>query len=681
MGRLKLFNDGNDDHDNDDISRIEVDKEYARRYQHNKEREDLHRFQELSKKGQIQESSSDPSSSDDDEEYDDINNPKSWTEFMDNLLKVKHRLYPEVIYKSDDESDGGKAGEENPKNNEKKPMYAKDVIAQHLLEEGPEFGETETHEKSRMEKSYREEQEELRREFLDAVKNAEEEGSEDEGDFLRVKDNKLNVNDEDSGDEDFKKKLGEYFGGEGELDADKMFLKDFFMKKMWVDKSAKGGKSVVEEDELDEVLRDEEELDKQEEYEGSYNFRFEEQAGDRVMGHSRKVEGSVRKKENARKEQRKNKEERMKIAEQERKDELKHLKNLKKKEMKKRMEKVMEVAGLMGDSDCPIDLDGLEDDFDPEEYDEMMKKVFDDKYYEMEDVDPDFGNDSDEDGEFEKPDFDKEDELLGLPKGWDVLGSGDGFLAARERNLKLKKVYEDDDAGDGEERSDSEEEEKDNAGDGEEMSDSEEEEKDNAGDGEEMSDSEEEKDNAGDGEERSEERKRKRKRKMSLVKKAKEEMMEEYYKLDYEDTIGDLKTRFKYAKVQPNRYGLKTEEILMMDDKELNQYVSVKKLTPYREKEWKVPNSKRYQIKMKAREVLRGMSKDQKTHKRRKLSKGDNATAVLGSDQNGKSEAQSNAEVGNQSRKAMRRQRKAELKLSHSRRVAYGEIQSSAKSK
>ncbi|KAK9932200.1 hypothetical protein M0R45_019447 [Rubus argutus] len=39
----------------------------------------------------------------------------------------------------------------------------------------------------------------------------------------------------------------------------------------------------------------------------------------------------------------------------------------------------------------------------------------------------------------EKPNFDKEDELLGLPKGWESVGSGDGFLSAREKILKLKK--------------------------------------------------------------------------------------------------------------------------------------------------------------------------------------------------------------------------------------------------
>lgn len=43
--------------------------------------------------------------------------------------------------------------------------------------------------------------------------------------------------------------------------------------------------------------------------------------------------------------------------------------------------------------------------------------------------------------------------------------------------------------------------------------------------------------------------------------------MEDYYELDYENTIGDWKTWFKYAKIKLNGYGFRTPEILMMDDK------------------------------------------------------------------------------------------------------------------
>ena len=59
--------------------------------------------------------------------------------------------------------------------------------------------------------------------------------------------------------------------------------------------------------------------------------------------------------------------------------------------------------------------------------------------------------------------------------------------------------------------------------------------------------------------------------------------MEEYYALDCEDFVAGLPCRFRYKAVAADRYGLKTEEVLALSDKELNQVVSLKKLAPYRE--------------------------------------------------------------------------------------------------
>ncbi|TKW24252.1 hypothetical protein SEVIR_3G040650v4 [Setaria viridis] len=82
--------------------------------------------------------------------------------------------------------------------------------------------------------------------------------------------------------------------------------------------------------------------------------------------------------------------------------------------------------------------------------------------------------------------------------------------------------------------------------------------------------------------------------------------MKEYYKLDHEDTIGDLKTRFKYKKVNPNSFGLSACEILASDDKDLNQYVPMKKLAPYRESEWKVTCHKKF-----SKDLILGVQKQE----------------------------------------------------------------------
>ncbi|TXG71683.1 hypothetical protein EZV62_000262 [Acer yangbiense] len=348
-------------------------------------------------------------------------------------------------------------------------MYLKDVMAKHLIEEGPEFKEEELGEKKKRKQSYTEEQEEMRKAFLDAIKEAE--GNEEEDD--------------------------------------------------------------IDEEEVEDLLREDDELEQQELYETK--FRHEEEVDDRVMGHSRKVEGSVRKKENARKEQR------VKIAELERQEELKHLKNLKKKEMKERMKKVMAIAGFKEDEDLPLNLKDLDDEFDPDEYDKMMKAVFGDKYYDNADVDPEFGFDREgNEDEIEKPDFDKEDELLGLPKGWD-------------------------------------------------------------------------------------------------------------------DTIGDLKTRFKHAK-----------------------------LAPYREKEWKVPDVQRYQQKLKTKELLQGQKSDDRKKGKRKRSKSnaEESTSEMGAKGAEKAQLQEpDTDMDNLSKRAKTRRRQAKPKLSQSRLIAYGKIPSKSKSK
>ncbi|KAI3720079.1 hypothetical protein L6452_20989 [Arctium lappa] len=568
---MKLFDDGGSDSDDGvgDLSKIEINQEFAKRYEHNKKREDLQRFEELKKKGIIDsdnDSDEDEDSSEDDEDLVK-HSSKHDLKFFNALLKVRNqdpslKNKDAKLFDSDneeDDDDDDDEAEHNNKEKKKKPMYLKDVTAKHLIEEGPEFEDEEDEDENKnknKKKSYFEEQELLRKEFLDAVGDEN-----DEGEFLKEK-NDNGEEEEDDDDREYEKKLDEYFQEDEKLDENEKFLKDYFRKKMWLDKK-NGGNKGLDEDGLD-VLEDEEELERQEDYEREFNFRFEENAGDRVMGFSRKVEGSVRKKDNARKLQRKNKEERMAQAEFERKEELKHLKNLKKKEMNEKLRKIRETAGIGEDEVCLLDEHDLEEEFDPDEYDSKMKKAFDEKFYNADDVDPEFGSDA-EDGDLEKPNFDEEDDLLGLPKGWDdQYGIGDGFEAARQRILKSKFAN-----GGGDEQPQDEEETV------------------------------------------PEEGKKKRKRKSSQLEKeviAKE--LEEYYKLDYEDTIGDLKTRFKYRPVNKNSYGLKAKDILAVDDKELNQLVPLKKLATYREDEFIVPRHKIKEHKQRVKALLKGETSD-----------------------------------------------------------------------
>jgi len=56
-----------------------------------------------------------------------------------------------------------------------------------------------------------------------------------------------------------------------------------------------------------------------------------------------------------------------------------------------------------------------------------------------------------------------------------------------------------------------------------------------------------------------------------------DQLFEEYHNLDYEDIIGDgVVTRFKYTNVNKEDFGLTNEEIFLLDDKKLNNIVSLK---------------------------------------------------------------------------------------------------------
>ncbi|KAI9298840.1 hypothetical protein K502DRAFT_339144 [Neoconidiobolus thromboides FSU 785] len=70
------------------------------------------------------------------------------------------------------------------------------------------------------------------------------------------------------------------------------------------------------------------------------------------------------------------------------------------------------------------------------------------------------------------------------------------------------------------------------------------------------------------------------------VEKVKQEAMKllgELYKMDYEDKIDDLETRFKYRKVDKFSGGLEPVDILLAEEKDLNQIVPLRELAPYRE--------------------------------------------------------------------------------------------------
>ncbi|EES01399.1 protein kri1 [Sorghum bicolor] len=606
----------------EDLSKVQINEEYARRFEHNKRREALQRLEERRKQGLVPasddgESDSESESSEEDEEAAIASRlvDRRVFEVIRRIRSGDPRILDKdaKVYSESEEEEGSEEGEGAEKEEEfkqgkkkakkEKPLYLKDVNARHLLEEGPEFAAQASRSSSKFERiSYDEQQKKGLEAFLEAQKEVLR-GDDDDDDLFQVKPKaRAGADDEVEEDEEEKqtKELaGKVFGNDEELDENEKFLKEFFLKRPYLE--AEKRKSYL--DDIQELSDDEEELEIQEENEHGYNYRHEEAmasgavVADRVMGHSRVVEGSVRKKESSRKQQRKSKEERMARVKQEQAEELKHLKNLKKKEIAEKLERILMIAGIEGDAACKLGADDLEEDFDPEDYDKKMQEMFDDSYYEADDVDPEFG--SGEEMDLKKPYFDKEDELLGLPKGWASEHSKEESTATDAKGAKGKISLKD---------------------------------------------------------------------KVELEKE-----MEEYYKLDYEDTIGDIKTRFKYKQVKPNSFGLSACDILEADDKDLNQYVSIKKLSPYREDEWKVTHHKRQSKDF----ILGGQKKGKKDKsvKKSRSEEGGPSSSKTEKDRltNGQ---ESTDDKKKTTRSERRKRRKADLKISDDRLVAFGKTNS-----
>lgn len=74
---------------------------------------------------------------------------------------------------------------------------------------------------------------------------------------------------------------------------------------------------------------------------------------------------------------------------------------------------------------------------------------------------------------------------------------------------------------------------------------------------------------------------RKKQRMQQLDAELDAELQEECFKMHFEDVVDGMPTRFRYTSVKPEAFGLRTEEILAADDKQLNAHAPLKTLAPF----------------------------------------------------------------------------------------------------
>lgn len=129
---------------------------------------------------------------------------------------------------------------------------------------------------------------------------------------------------------------------------------------------------------------DSEFLEKADEFETRYNFRFEEEGGHAIASHARNVNDSVRVRENSRKRARDDKKARQESDKEKKLLELARLKNLKKQEIDARLKQIEKATGTKGHTTKLLDTE-----FNPETYDEEMEGFLGPDYYEEPDAEND----------------------------------------------------------------------------------------------------------------------------------------------------------------------------------------------------------------------------------------------------------------------------------------------------
>eukprot|EP00756_Hemistasia_phaeocysticola_P017961 Hpha_TRINITY_DN15565_c4_g2::TRINITY_DN15565_c4_g2_i1::g.107997::m.107997/K14786/KRI1; protein KRI1 len=188
-------------------------------------------------------------------------------------------------------------------------------------------------------------------------------------------------------------RLAALFEGVDPSDEKESFLANFFTNQGWqsamddVNPSAEDIDRVVrqgkEEDRLDDAQEDfEAEFEKK--YE-SQKYRHEEEEAGAIESHPRAhlIQDSLREERNARKEARQRKKEREAEAKIRRDEEINREKFLRRKEMDKKVNDLQKIAGMSATK--LFDLAALDEDFDPDTWDQKMTEFFDKEYYDDDD--------------------------------------------------------------------------------------------------------------------------------------------------------------------------------------------------------------------------------------------------------------------------------------------------------
>eukprot|EP00040_Diaphanoeca_grandis_P027075 m.153082 g.153082 ORF g.153082 m.153082 type:complete len:826 (+) comp30828_c1_seq1:116-2593(+) len=578
--------------------RISVNTKFAERHAHNKRREEKDRLE--SKYGKRPVESDDDSSSSTSEDSDaEALTKDAETDFLRTLSKLKAKA-PEIYDKGhtffkDDYTITSK------KEKKEKPMYLKDHERMRLETKGDKAFVSDDDEEPEMDPrksklAFNQEQRQIRKELMNSLgddrnnNNDGDDESDDDGDLFRPK--MKTDQDLEEEEEDYERWLGEggvhdddteqelqplrRFWTDEKLNETDRFLRDYLMKRKWksdvgysedtakramkADEGGVGGGGPGPSGPRINLSDDEDHVEEQERFEKRFNFRFEDADSSEIKTYPREVDGSLRRKVTKRQAARERASSRKDDEKNLKAEEIKRLKNLKQQEI---LDKLQQIKDLTGN-----DVEGLENikldaDFNADDHDQQMQQVFNDNYYDhADDQKPQFPDDlGDIEDTYDDDENYNEGEYEEGYDGTEEYGAQGGY---GDDDFIMDADYVEADA--------------------------------NAT-----------ATTAASKKKQSKKEKKKSKKKKKMTRKELKELeamlhegelkdveaaqgnvelqqkLDEYYNLDYEDIVGGIPTRFKYREVIANDYGLSAQEIFTADDKELNQWASLKNMVKYRD--------------------------------------------------------------------------------------------------
>ncbi|KAI7279459.1 hypothetical protein KC345_g5376 [Hortaea werneckii] len=600
---------------------FKINAEYAKRFEHNKKREERHRLEEKfgsskskgpngTGKGGASDEEDEEDSEDEESEDDDaeLATEQLDAEIMDTLQAIRRkdpRVYDNSV-KFYREFDPEKEGAQKEK--KEKPMYLQDYHRANYLAGAAE--DEAGAEADQPPRTFAQEQEDMRKELVGGMHAAAQDeqnedggaagdGDDDEDDFLVAKSKPQHDSlpaattasasaAPQQPNQNKRKRLTDADIATAEKDPE-TYLSNFMAARAWLPSDGARWQAFDSDDSDDDRRADE--------FEEAYNMRFEDpsKSNEKLASFARDVGkyGVRREEKSGRAKARERERERKEAEKREREEEKARLRNLKIEEAEEKVNRIRDAAGLRGkDIDLDQWKDIIEGDFDDAQWDQEMQRRFGDQYYaqdeegadgsdvEMEDVQGGGGK-----KKAKKPKWDDDIDIHDLVPDF----------RDKDENPNISLSDDDEAAGDAE-------------------------------GGAPLPPGEEELDSDDDS---SAPKKKKKTKKDRLQEKADakraarkqraqiEEMVDASLPLQH-PTLSTISSSsktgtqptattggFRYRETSPTSFGLSARDILFADDKQLNEFAGLKKFHSFREEEKKRRDRKKFSKKARLRQWRR----------------------------------------------------------------------------